>query len=158
MEDEQLDALTTTLDALNDNPYSIDLHKQSIKQTAALNLDVPQALQLCITNLAAPNSIWIPLLTTRREQLDLNDGEAVQELLGLFEAAEKDYLSIDILKMHMQFLVELAQMESSPVGEDEVRSEMRRLTRQGVLDVIRGNEVWEIMKNWELEIIQNASE
>ena len=58
--------------------------------------------------------------------------------------------------MHMKLLAELGSVEdeNAVIPEEDIRTAMRKVMALASLDCMRGNEVWQVMKDWELEVIQ----
>jgi squamous cell carcinoma antigen recognized by T-cells 3 len=160
MEDEEalLNSLSSTLTALVEDPHSIALHKTNISQNEEAGMDVEGARRLCTQYLAAPESVWIRLLKEGMEKVNGNPGmtEDVETVLQDFEAAEKDYLSIRIMKAHIEFLIELSR--TGVLTEEQVSERIRPVVYLAEMDMERGQMVWTSMRDWELTRIENTSD
>jgi hypothetical protein len=165
MDDEAsvLDALSTTVTALTEDPHSLRLHKEHISLNERTGLDVDGARRLCVQYLAAPESIWVGLLENGiqkvKETFEGGDGEGtlvdeVGAVLADFQAAERDYLSIRILKMHMSFLISL---ERVGMEEDEIKAMMLDVLERAEMDMERGQVVWRVIRDWQMERVEKES-
>lgn len=159
MADEEalLNALSATVNSLLENPHSITLHKTHIHQNEQAGMDVEGARRLCVQYLASPDSVWSGLLTDGMEKVSGDAGEEeLEAVLQDFESAEGDYLSIHILKMHVNFLVRLS--DSGMLDDEEVVKRMDSLVELAELDMERGQAVWNVVRDWILSRIESAGD
>ena len=96
-EAQSLDVLTKLLEQLSEDAYNISLHAQHLRlaqSTPALASQVIPACEMFTAYLAAGEDVWTPLLDAKHAALDMNSpsAEVLEELLGLYDSAEEDYL------------------------------------------------------------------
>jgi len=96
-EAESLDALANIITAVAEKPYDISLHAQHVKLTQSLEgmeTEVQSAMEMMSQLVAAGDDVWIPLLNSKEQSVDLETEDGVQELLELYSRAEGDYLCV----------------------------------------------------------------
>lgn len=94
-EAQSLDALAKVLNDLSERPCDITLHAQHIRLAQSLEgmeAEVQSAMGMLPAFLAAGEDVWLPLINTKKETLDLETADGVNELLALYSRAEEDYL------------------------------------------------------------------
>ncbi|KAJ7714178.1 hypothetical protein B0H16DRAFT_1808225, partial [Mycena metata] len=105
------------------------------------------------------------LLKAKEEAVNLDTVNGVEELLALYTRAEGDYLSIPILKKHIEFI--LARFEHysetpkpQELGElfsvDWTRAALSQVVDKGIWHLTKGNLLWDQLRDWELEILAAA--
>jgi hypothetical protein len=94
--DDTLNALSNVLSLIAEQPHNVALHIQNIQlaqSDPALDSELNSALEMMTEFLAAdPEHVWIPLIEQKAKSVDLDTASGVEELLALYERAEKDYL------------------------------------------------------------------
>lgn len=95
-EAESLEALSTILTSISDNPYDFPLHVQHINVAEALG-DSQQDQALSAREMmtgfwAAGEEVWLPLINAKKTSVDLDTEDGVAEVLEVYEKAEDDYL------------------------------------------------------------------
>lgn len=94
-ETESLDALANILTAVAERPYDISLHAQHVKLAQSLEgmeSEAQSAMEMMTQLVAAGDDVWVPLLNSKEQSVDLETESGVQELLELYSSAEGDYL------------------------------------------------------------------
>ena len=90
-----LDALTNILNAVAEKPYDAPIHARHIRLTQSLEglePEVTSAMEMMTQFLAAGEEVWLPLINSKMQELDLDTEEGVVELLALYTRAESDYM------------------------------------------------------------------
>lgn len=94
--DDSLNALSNILSQIAEEPYDVALHIQHIQLAQSdpgLDTELKSAMEMMTEFLAAdPEHVWLPLIKQKEESLDLDTTTGVEELLALYERAERDYL------------------------------------------------------------------
>ena len=94
-ESQSLDALADILNDVAENPYDLPTHARHIRLTQSLEgmeSDITSAMEMMTQFLAAGEEVWLPLINTKMQELDLDSEEGVVELLALYTRAESDYM------------------------------------------------------------------
>lgn len=92
---DELDALANILTAVAERPYDISLHAQHVKLAQSLEgmeTEAQSAMEMMTQLVAAGDDVWVPLLKSKEQSVDLETEGGVQELLELYLRAEADYL------------------------------------------------------------------
>ena len=91
---DALEALSTILERLTDNPYDIALHVEHIRVARATGMDdqVDAALDMVTAFWAAGDAVWLPLVERKIAISDLHSPEDLQAIFDLFARGEQDYL------------------------------------------------------------------
>lgn len=94
--DKALNALSNVLSQIAEDPHNMALHLQHIQlaqSVPGLDAELKSAIEMMSEFLAAdPERVWLPLIKQREESLDLDTASGIEELLTLYERAERDYL------------------------------------------------------------------
>jgi len=102
---DSLNALSSILSNLAEQPYNVSLHAQHIQlvqSDPALNTELQSSLEMMTEFLAAdPEHVWLPLIHEKQKKMDLDDTHGVEELLTLYERAVQDYLCEYIIHEHV---------------------------------------------------------
>ncbi|KAJ8080386.1 Splicing factor [Marasmius tenuissimus] len=172
MDDEQaLEAFTNILNVLSEKPYDLSLHLQHIRianSLVGMETEARAALETFTSFYAAGDEVWMPLIDAKEGTTDLNSAQSVLELLALYEQAEGDYLSIPILKRHIEFVVsrfEAYVSEGSTKPEEFGEIFSVEWTRQHLTDVVskgtghvtESHLLWDQLQEWELGLLESAS-
>ncbi|KAK2465199.1 hypothetical protein APHAL10511_002553 [Amanita phalloides] len=169
---ESLDVLANIINELSEKPYDIALHAKHIKFSQTLDgmeSEVQTAMEMLPEFLAAGEDVWLYLLEKREESVDLNTATGVNDLLALYNRAEADYLSIPILKRHLQFLLDHHSEYHS--GEDMRPTELGEIfttewTREAIADVVnkgvdhltQSHLLWDQQRDWEMDVLEAATD
>ncbi|KAI0726224.1 RNA-binding protein Prp24 [Fomitopsis betulina] len=168
-ESAALEALANILNRLADDPYDITLHIEHVRiaQQTGMDDQVDSALEMAITFWTVGDYVWGLLLERKLQGSDLESPEALQAILDLFNRAEQDYLSIPLLRKHLDFLAEryehFASLEARPEEFGDMftaswmRVEMPRVVEKGAGHLTQSHLLWDVYKDWEMEQLQNAS-
>ncbi|KAI3616179.1 rna-binding protein prp24 [Moniliophthora roreri] len=169
-EAQALEAFTNVVGLLTERPYDFSLHLQHIRMAESIpgmEAEAQAALETFNTFYAAGDEAWIPLIEAKEKELDLKSAADVRQLLELYERAEADYLSIPILKRHLEFVMErhaaYTEGEAKPEELEELFStEWTRLTmtdivNKGVGHLAQSHVLWDQLRDWELGILEAAS-
>lgn len=102
-EADALEALSSILERLTENPYDISLHAEHIRIARATGMEdqVDSALEMVTAFWAAGEDVWLPLIQQKLATSDLESPDALQAILDLFTRAERDYMC-----MYFVFLLE----------------------------------------------------
>lgn len=94
--DNALNALSNLLSQIAEQPYNVALHAQHVQlaqSNPGLDSELKSAMEMMTEFLAAdPEQIWLPLIKQKEDSVDLDTAAGVEELLALYERAERDYL------------------------------------------------------------------
>ncbi|KAG8941856.1 Splicing factor, partial [Tulasnella sp. 408] len=163
---QALEALPGALTAVQETPLAFKLHYRAIGLIWATAMDDQiQAARINLTNhLAAGDDIWIPLLESMIGQTTGPDPEidAFIDVEEMFMKAERDYLSIPILKLHSEYLAQqvaraASGSENLPDGFLELYSvelasaRMKALAAKAEAHLAKSHEIWDAWVEWELE-------
>lgn len=93
-EADALEALSTILTRLTENPYDLSLHAEHVRlaRETGMQDQVESALEMVTAFWAAGDHIWQPLLEHKVKSGSLESAEHLQEIMGMYERAEADYL------------------------------------------------------------------
>ena len=93
-EADALEALSSVLERLTDNPYNIALHAEHIRIARATGMDdqIESALDMMIAFWAAGADVWLPLIQHKIGSSNLDSPQDLRAILDLFARAEQDYL------------------------------------------------------------------
>ncbi len=93
-EADALEALSSVLERLTDNPYDIALHAEHIRIARATGMEdqVESALEMMTAFWAAGEDVWLPLVQHKIAASNLDSPEDLRAILDLFTRAERDYL------------------------------------------------------------------
>ncbi|THH01889.1 hypothetical protein EW145_g6837, partial [Phellinidium pouzarii] len=149
------------------SPYDISLHAQLIQLALASGMDnqVTAARQLLLRFWSAGEEVWLPTIEARIHQGVDTLGD-VLDVLALFQTAEEDYLSIQLLKLHLEFVIErhsfLNALESKSEDLGDVfsdawtRSLLSPIIEKGSGHLTKSHLLWDIYMNWELEQLERT--
>ncbi|KAG8924802.1 Splicing factor [Tulasnella sp. 418] len=170
---DALDALSSLLPALQQTPLSYKLHYQYLRlvKTAGLDDQLTPARETLVANLAAADDIWAPLLQAKVEEFQFQPTitpDSFSAIDLLFEQAEADYLSIPILKMHLEFLVDQHALAHQPSNKmynglselcsnDNISQKLRAISRKASVHFSRGHEVWDARIEWEESLLPSLT-
>ncbi|OCH91935.1 RNA-binding protein Prp24 [Obba rivulosa] len=167
-EADALEALGNVLERLTENPYDISLHAEHIRIANATGLDeqAESALDMFTAFWAAGDEIWLPLIDRKLKSANLESEEGLNAVLGLFERAEQDYLSIPLLQRHLEFLIErhehysTAEQKPEDLGElfstEWTRAAISAVVSQGAGHLSRSHQLFDLQRDWVFEQLQNA--
>ncbi|KAG8973011.1 Splicing factor [Tulasnella sp. 425] len=163
---QALEALPEALTAVQETPLAYTLHYRALALLQAIGMeDQLEAARNTLTNyLAVADDIWIPLLESKIAQTNVPDVEidAFIDVEEMFMKAERDYLSIPIFKVHLEYLIRQVERAASgsealPEGflelyaTESVSARMRSLAAKAEGHLARSHEIWDIWMEWELE-------
>ncbi|KAJ7164661.1 hypothetical protein C8R43DRAFT_236103 [Mycena crocata] len=163
-ESRSLDALANVLSELEGAPFNLVLHATHIRLTQSLDMqeDAVAAMEMMTSLYAAGEDIWLALLKAKEETLDLNTANGVEELLALYKRAEEDYLSIPILKRHVELLIsrwehyaetEKPQELGEVFSEDWTRLALAEVVNKGIWHLSQSHLLWDQLRDWELQVL-----
>ncbi|KAJ7645566.1 hypothetical protein DFH06DRAFT_1425383 [Mycena polygramma] len=164
-ESQSLDALANVLSQLESKPFDLSLHATHIQLTQSLEgmqEDALSAMEMMTSFYAAPEDVWLALIKAKEEAVDINTSNGVEELLALYRRAEEDYLSIPILKRHIEFI--LARFEHysetekpQELGElfsvDWTRTAVQEVVEKGIWHLTQSQLLWDQLRDWELQVL-----
>ncbi|KAH8104839.1 RNA-binding protein Prp24 [Cristinia sonorae] len=167
-EEAALIALDNTLTKLGQNPHDLTLHAEHIRvaREAEMHEQVVAALEMLTSFFAAGDYAWLPLLSARTSTEQLETVEELQEIHALFEKGERDYLSIELLQKHVEFLIDrharLAELgtkpedPNSPFSTQWIRTAIAEAVSKGTGHFTESHRVWDLWRDWELDILSEA--
>jgi squamous cell carcinoma antigen recognized by T-cells 3 len=103
-ENEALQQLEGILNELSESMSDIHVHARHIHlvdSQEALQFQAISAREMLAESLAAPESVWIPILDKRTQSVDMSTPAGVEDLLSLYERAEEDYLCMNPVPIHV---------------------------------------------------------
>ncbi|KAJ6619546.1 hypothetical protein B0H10DRAFT_2367855 [Mycena sp. CBHHK59/15] len=165
---DSLDALSNVLSELEDKPYDLTLHATHIRLTQSLEglqEDALSAMEMLTSFYAAGEEIWLALIKAKETTLDFNTANGVEELLALYKRAEADYLSIPILKRHVELIIAryehyLETDKPRELGElftvDWTRKALEEAVNKGIGHLTQSHLIWDLFRDWELEVLAAA--
>ncbi|KAF9468618.1 hypothetical protein BDZ94DRAFT_1279703 [Collybia nuda] len=163
---QALDALTQVLGELAEQPHNLALYAQHIRIARSIEGMEQSALETMVQFLAAPEEVWLALLSAKEASVDVDTPGGVKELLELYARAETDYLSISILQKHIQFIIDrhahFTHGEAKPSEFEDMFT--TSWTRDAILDVVnkgighlrQSHILWDMQRDWELEVLEAA--
>ncbi|KZP31530.1 hypothetical protein FIBSPDRAFT_776202 [Athelia psychrophila] len=171
-ESKSLDALSNILDSLSQNPFDISLHVQHINLAQTLESSDPTHLhaarEMLVAQFPATDDVWMLLIKSKEESVDLNDAEGILDLMELYSKAEADYLSLPILIKHVQFLIDrhawLAAVDEKPEEFGELfstewtRASMAFTVAKGANHLTQSHTLWELRRDWEMQLLEASSD
>ncbi|KAJ6584742.1 hypothetical protein B0H19DRAFT_1319016 [Mycena capillaripes] len=164
-ESQSLDALANVLSQLESKPFDFALHATHIQLTQSLEgmqEDALSAMEMMTSFFAAGEDVWLALIKTKEETVDLDSANGVEELLALYKRAEEDYLSIPILKRHAEFILERCEHYSETekpqeLGElfsaDWTRTALGEVVDKGIWHLTQSHILWDLLRDWELQTL-----
>jgi len=91
-EAQALDALANLLTELARKPYDISLHAEHLRLSIECGGSQVQSAREMFTNfLAAGDLVWLPLIESKEDSVDILSPGGLQEVLSLYARAESDY-------------------------------------------------------------------
>ncbi|EGN98450.1 hypothetical protein SERLA73DRAFT_169409 [Serpula lacrymans var. lacrymans S7.3] len=168
-ESASLDSLANLLTELSTHPYDISLHIQHIRLSQSLQgLDsqLITAQEMAANYFAVGDEVWLSLIEAKEKAVDIDSPNGVLEVLGLYDRAEKDYLSIPILQKHVEFIIDrhahFASLESVPDELGDVcstewtRASLTSVVAKGEGHLTKSHLLWDAYKDWEFELLGAA--
>ncbi|KAL4250529.1 hypothetical protein ABKN59_002266 [Abortiporus biennis] len=168
-EADALEALSNVLSQLTANPYDIALHAENVRIATQTGMEdqLESALEMVTTFWAAGDRVWLPLIDLKLKSVDIGTVEGCLTMLELFERAERDYLSIPILRKHIEFLIDrydyFKELDSRPeeLGElfsmEWTRGAIAAVASEGSGHLTQSYRLWDLHRDWELEHLQEAT-
>ncbi|KAH9065212.1 hypothetical protein EDB87DRAFT_1594447 [Lactarius vividus] len=144
-EEQALDALSNVISALSETPFDLSLHAKHIQLAAAAGMDdqVHVARETLTTYYACA------------------DDDGVLSVLQTYKLAEDDYLSIPILRQHIEFLIDrYAYFSSSspnsvlpedPFSREWTREALNAVVARGLGHITQGHLLWDALRDWEID-------
>ncbi|KZV73245.1 hypothetical protein PENSPDRAFT_627695 [Peniophora sp. CONT] len=164
---DDLEAISELLTKLSNEPYDLPTHIQHIDLAATAGEEEGnEAREMFTAYWAAGDEVWMPLIDAKKRSSNIDSVSGAQEVHELYDKAEGDYLSIPLLKAHAEFLVarrahfsadgdaaDSADAFSTPWTRMMLKSVMTRAAK----DISRSNEVWMVIHDWEMEMLESAN-
>ncbi|KAI0263961.1 hypothetical protein BC834DRAFT_283892 [Gloeopeniophorella convolvens] len=162
-EEQALEALSNVITALAEAPYDLALHAQHIQLAAAAHMDdqVLAARETLAGYYACADDVWIPLIEAKRASVDVDTVEGALAVLEVYGRAEEDYLSIPLLKQHMDFLIDrhadfaasggVAKGSEEPFSREWTRGALRAVVARGTGHLTQSYLLWDALRDWEVE-------
>ncbi|KZT27355.1 hypothetical protein NEOLEDRAFT_1060705 [Neolentinus lepideus HHB14362 ss-1] len=167
-ESDNLEALSNLLTELSTSPYDFSLHVQHLRLASATRMEEQEneAREMFANFFAVTDEVWVPLVEAKEKAFDIRTMEGVKEVLETYERAESDYLSIPILRKHVEFLI---GRHAFCVENADAESELRELcsteatlaaissvVAKGVGHITESHILWDLQKDWEHELLESA--
>ncbi|KAJ4001680.1 hypothetical protein F5050DRAFT_1708044 [Lentinula boryana] len=169
-ENSTLDALAGILEQLVENPLDFSLHVQHIrlaKSLEGMESEVISALEMLTNCFATGDEVWLELFDIKERSVNLDTVNGVEELLALYQRAEADYLSIPVLKRHIEFILSryehYAHGAVKPDGLGQLfstewtRAAIREIVNKGIGHITESHLLWDPLRDWELEILESSA-
>ncbi|KAI0769831.1 RNA-binding protein Prp24 [Fomes fomentarius] len=168
-EADALEALSSILERITENPYDLALHAEHIRIARATGMEdqVESALEMMTAFWAAGEDVWLLLIQRKIAAANLDTLEDLQGILDLFARAEQDYLSIPILQKHLEFLIERFEHYVEAGGRPDALGElispewmqdaMTKVVEKGIGHITKSHLLWDMQRDWELERLQNST-
>ncbi|GAW06502.1 rna-binding protein prp24 [Lentinula edodes] len=171
-ESSSLDALAGLLEQLADNPRDFSVHVQHIRLAKSLEgLEAEaasaSALEMFTNCFAAGDEVWLELLDIKERSVNLDTVNGIEEILALYQRAEADYLSIPVLKRHIEFILRRYEHYSDEAIKPDELGELfsKEWTRTAVTDIVnkgighitQSHLLWNLLRDWELGILESSS-
>ncbi|KAF8707756.1 RNA recognition motif, partial [Rhizoctonia solani] len=159
-----LEQLSSVLTELQENPYDLAKHYEHIRLASSLPGMEEQAIsarEMMIETWAASEDVWLPLLDHKIAAAGNLTTEAFNEIITWFEKAEADYFSIEILRKHMEFVLNASTSGSDEIQafltRDTVRELLREIVLKGSGHITKCNILWDKWIAWEMECFSDSS-
>ncbi|KAL1745101.1 hypothetical protein HDZ31DRAFT_37139 [Schizophyllum fasciatum] len=171
MDESGLDALAEILNKIADKPFDVALHIEHMRlaeaSTDPASAEVISACEMYTNFLAAEELVWARLLADKESSVDLTTAAGLEELLNLYERAENDYLSIELLKKHIDFLIDRYEhyadaenIKSEELGDafstEWTRAQLHKTVSKGLGHLAKDYTLWDVLRDWELQRLEEA--
>ncbi|KAH9035591.1 hypothetical protein EDB84DRAFT_1485100 [Lactarius hengduanensis] len=162
-EEQALDALSNVISALSETPFDLSLHAQHIQLAAAAGMDdqVHVARETLTTYYTCADDVWLPLLEEKKKTANLDSIDSVLSVLQAYKLAEDDYLSIPLLRQHIDFLIDRHAYFSSssansvlpevPFSREWTHKALNAVVARGVGHITQGHLLWDALRDWEID-------
>ncbi|KAF5389233.1 hypothetical protein D9757_003432 [Collybiopsis confluens] len=169
-ESSSLDALAALIEKLAEDPHNLSLHVQHIhlaKSLEGMEAELIFALEMYTSCFAAGDEAWLELLDIKQRSVNIDTVNGIEELLALFRRAEEDYLSISVLKRHIEFILSRYQdyadgaIKPNELGElfsvEWTKIAVADVVDKGIGHITASHLLWDQLKDWEMEILESSS-
>ncbi|KAJ3800908.1 hypothetical protein GGU11DRAFT_676191 [Lentinula aff. detonsa] len=169
-ENSTLDALAGILEQLVENPRDFSLHVQHIrlaKSLEGMESEVISALEMLTNCFAIGDEVWLELIDIKESSVNLDTVNGVEELLALYQRAEADYLSIPVLKRHIELILSRYEYYANgavkPDGLGQLfstewtRAAIMEIVNKGIGHITESHLLWDPLRDWELEILDSSA-
>ncbi|KAI9464990.1 hypothetical protein BJY52DRAFT_1247790 [Lactarius psammicola] len=162
-EEQALEALSNVISALSETPFDLSLHAQHIQLAAAAGMDdqAHVARETLTTYYACADDVWLPLLEEKKKTAKLDSIDSVLSVLQAYKLAEDDYLSIPLLRQHIDLLIDrhayFSSSSASPVLPEDpfsrewTRDALNAVVARGVGHITQGQLLWDALRDWEID-------
>ncbi|KAI0045685.1 hypothetical protein FA95DRAFT_1560887 [Auriscalpium vulgare] len=109
----------------------------------------------------------MPFIESAKQSVDVGTVDGAQEVLDAYEIAERDYLSIPLLLLHVQFLVDrhahFSSLDPKPLQLDETFSTLwtheaiTSVVSKGLSHLTESYRLWEAQREWEFKVLEEAT-
>ncbi|KAG8795145.1 Splicing factor [Ceratobasidium sp. 428] len=158
-----LEELSSVLTALQSNPYDFAKQYEHIRLAGSLpglEEQVVTAREMMVETWAASEDVWLPIIDHKIASSGGLTLESFGQIIGVFERAEADYLSIPILLKHMRFIIDSAATSGEEIQgfltRDTVRELLRGLVVKGSGHITKGHVLWEQWLSWEMDYLASS--
>ncbi|KAL1677942.1 hypothetical protein EV122DRAFT_290785 [Schizophyllum commune] len=172
MDESGLDALADILNKIAEKPFDVALHIEHIRlaeaSTDPTSAEVVSACEMYTNFYAAEDAVWARLIASKESTVDLETAAGVEELLDFYNKAESDYLSIDLLKKHLDFLIDrydhyadAENMKPEELGDvfntEWTRTQLQSVVAKSSGHISKDHLLWDAYRDWELQRIEEAT-
>ncbi|KAI6145673.1 hypothetical protein EDD17DRAFT_1653003 [Pisolithus thermaeus] len=168
-ETQKLERLADLLTQLSASPYDVALHAQHISLAMSLpgmDSQVLEAREMAANYLAVGDEVWMPVIDNKLASLVMEDGARVTEILELYERAERDYLSIPLLRKHVEFLINVHEHFNVTVDSPEelkevftsqwARDAIDAVVAKGAGHLSQSQQLWQLQRDWEFDMLDRT--
>ncbi|TPX48551.1 hypothetical protein SeLEV6574_g01964 [Synchytrium endobioticum] len=160
-----VDGMVEAVTELASNPYQYELHLKYIKTCKALSLldELHAAREAFATTYPLSEDIWLEWL--RDERLLASTIEEKRAVINLYLRAVNDYLSIELWREYIDFVVEeykngLAVSAEDPDALWLTLEQVRRVCAQALTHtsdhVSKSHIVWNAMRDFEVHVLETS--
>ncbi|KAI6122456.1 hypothetical protein EDD16DRAFT_1570902 [Pisolithus croceorrhizus] len=168
-EAQKLERLADLLTQLSASPYDVALHAQHISLAMSLpgmDSQVLEAREMVANYLAVGDEVWMPIIDDKVASLVMEEGARVAEVLELYERAERDYLSIPLLRKNVEFLINVHEHFNVAVDSPEelkevftsqwAREAIDAVVAKGAGHLSQSQQLWRLQRDWELDMLDRT--
>ncbi|KAB5593411.1 RNA-binding protein [Ceratobasidium theobromae] len=163
-EGAMLEQLSSVLTVLQENPYDLAKHLEHIQLASSIPGMEDQAIaarEMMVETWAAPEDVWLPLIEHKIAGAGVLTTESFNEIVNLFESAETDYFSIEILHKHLGFILNATTQGNdalqSFLTRDTVRELLQAIVVKGSGHITKCHLLWNQWIAWEMEHLAGSS-
>ncbi|KAG2237017.1 hypothetical protein INT48_001784 [Thamnidium elegans] len=156
---QALEALPELMEKLEEDDTQYQLHVQLIETLK--QADLPNELEQARINMhkvfPLTEALWLEWINDTKKEADTEEGR--EKLMALYNQAQEDYLSIEIWKSYVEYILDNfhAKFDDSVTKEDE----LIQTTRQDLLHAVgatqfhvkQSQQIWKAFIEFEMELL-----